>query len=124
MTDQNLASLIDLAFDKHDVRSGAALERVAQGLGLKIVATTINHIRGGTYRPHPRKDTLHVIAQLAGVPIEVAYEAAQLPIPGPSFAKELPDGVDYLTPAERQAVIGLLRVLVERHNVERHNIDG
>lgn len=115
MTDQTLASLINLACDKHDARSGAELERVAQGLGYKLVATTINHIRAGTYKPHPRKDTLHAIAQLAGVPIEVAYEAAQLPTPGPPFAEQLPDGVDYLTPAEREAVIGLLRVLVNGH---------
>jgi hypothetical protein len=116
MTEQKtLAGLIDLAFEKHQVHSGAGLERVADGHGYKLVATTINHIRAGTYKPHPRKATLEAIAALAGVPIAVAYQAADLPTPGPSFSEQLPDGVDYLTPAERDVVIRMLRLLVERH---------
>jgi hypothetical protein len=113
--DLTLAGLIDLAFERHEVRSGAELERVAQGLGYKIVATTINHIRANTYKPKPRKATLEAIAKLAGVPVSVAYDAAGLPAPGPPFAEQLPDGVDYLSPNERDVVIRLLRLLVERH---------
>jgi len=119
-----LAGLIDLAFERHEVRSGAELERVAQGLGYKIVATTINHIRANTYKPKPRKSTLEAIAKLAGVPVTVAYESAGLPAPGPSFAEQLPDGVDYLTPNERDVVIRLLRLLVERHEAGEEGLSG
>lgn len=122
--DLTLAGLIDLAFERHEVRSGAELERVAQGLGYKIVATTINHIRANTYKPKPRKATLEAIAKLAGVPVTVAYESAGLPAPGPPFAEQLPDGVDYLTPAERDVVIRLLRVLVERHQTDEEGVFG
>lgn len=122
--DLTLAGLIDLAFERHEVRSGAELERVAQGLGLKIVATTINHIRAHTYKPKPRKATLEALAKLAGVPLAVAYDAADLPAPGPPFAEQLPDGVDYLTPTEREAVIGILRVLVERHETGEEGVFG
>lgn len=122
--DLTLAGLIDLAFERHEVRSGAELERVAQGLGYKIVATTINHVRAGTYRPKPRKYTLEAIAKLAGVPLAVAYDAAGLPAPGPPFAEQLPDGVDYLSPAERDVVIRLLRLLVERHETGEEGVFG
>ena len=122
--DLTLAGLIDLAFERHGVRSGAELERVAQGLGFKIVATTINHVRAGTYKPTPRKYTLEAIAKLAGVPLTVAYDAAGLPIPGRPFAEQLPDGVDYLTAAEREAVVGILRVLVERHKAGEEGVFG
>ncbi len=117
MTDQNLASLIDLAFERHEVSSGAELERVAQGFGYKIVATTINHIRAGTYKPKPRPDTLKAIARLAGVTLAEAYTAADLPAPGPPFTEEIAavEGIDYLTPDERDVIIHMCRVLAERH---------
>lgn len=118
--DLTLAGLIDLAFERHEVRSGAELERVAQKLGHKIVATTINHIRAGTYKPRPRKVTLVAIAKLAGVPLAVAYDAAGLPAPGPAFAEQIAavEGADYLTPNERDVVIRLVRLLAERHTLE------
>lgn len=125
MTDDwTLVSLIDLAFDRHQTHSGAQLARIAQEHGCKIVATTINHIRAGTYRPRPGKQTLEAIAFLAGVPPRVAYDAAGLPPPGPPFANELPDGVDYLSPKERDVIIRLCRVLLDRHDQEYEMPDG
>ena len=119
-----LVSLIDLAFDRHQTSSGAKLARIARDNEFKIVATTINHIRAGTYRPRPGKQTLEALAFLAGVPPRVAYDAAGLPAPGPPFAQELPDGVDYLSPKERDLVIRLCRVLLDRHELDIEKPEG
>ena len=89
VTVQSLNGLVDLAFEKRRPASGARLAEIARAADYKIVATTINHIRAGTYRPQPGKQTLEALAFLAGVPTAVAYEAAGLPVPGKPFAEEL-----------------------------------
>lgn len=84
----------------------------AKAAGYKIVGTTLNAIESGSYKSTPSDDTIRAIAWLAGVGDEIAFMAAGRRVPGPPFAAELPPGVDDLSPKEREAVIGLLRVLV------------
>lgn len=84
----------------------------AKAAGYKIVGTTLNAIESGSYKSTPSDDTIRAIAWLAGVGDETAFMAAGRHVPGPPFAAELPPGVDDLSPKEREAVIGLLRVLV------------
>lgn len=84
----------------------------AKAAGYKIVGTTLNAIESGSYKSTPSDDTIRAIAWLAGVGDETAFMAAGRRVPGPPFAAELPPGVDDLSPKEREAVIGLLRVLV------------
>ncbi|WP_209447712.1 helix-turn-helix domain-containing protein [Rhodococcus qingshengii] len=91
----------------------------AQTAGHKIVGTTLNAIESGTYKSTPSDETIRAIAWLAGVDEETAFMAAGRRVPGPPFAAELPPGVDDLSPKEREAVIGLLRVLV----AQRQEID-
>jgi hypothetical protein len=92
----------------------------AKAAGYKIVGTTLNAIESGTYKSTPSDDTIRAIAWLAGVGDETAFMAAGRRVPGPPFAAELPPGVDDLSPKEREAVIGLLRVLV----AQRQELDN
>jgi hypothetical protein len=108
-----LGELVEKAMTRHGAASGAALARVATANGLHIVPTTINHIRAGTYRPKPKATTLKAIAFLAGVPVNVAYEAAGLPSRGKPFAEELPDDSDLMTPKQRDVVIRMIRALLD-----------
>ncbi|MGX6513293.1 hypothetical protein [Rhodococcus sp. SJ-2] len=111
---RSLTELVDLAMEKQNVRSGRALARVADEQGHQITYTTINQIRSRSYRSTPEEDTLRTLAELAGIPHDVAYRAANLRTPGRPFVEDLPPGVDYLAPHERQAVIELLRVMVSQ----------
>lgn len=92
----------------------------AKAAGYKIVGTTLNAIESGSYKSTPSDDTIRAIAWLAGVGEETAFMAAGRRVPGPPFAAELPPGVDDLSPKEREAVIGLLRVLV----AQRQELDN
>lgn len=115
MTQQalTLRDLIDRALERHQVKHVSNLEVIAKRGGHEIVATTINGIRSGAYNSRPKRKTLEALAFLAGVVPEVAYEAADLPVPGPPFAEQLPEGVDLLSPREREAAIGVLRAMVD-----------
>lgn len=110
---KNLRDLLDHALVERGVTSGRRLADVAQREGFDLTHTTVNAIRGGTYKSQPSDETLRAIAWLAGVSVEDAFTAAGLPVPGPPFADELPPGVDKLSPKARRAVIELLRVLVD-----------
>ncbi|MDV6274042.1 hypothetical protein R3Q06_11080 [Rhodococcus erythropolis] len=92
----------------------------AKAAGYKIVGTTLNAIESGSYKSTPSDDTIRAIAWLARVGDETAFMAAGRRVPGPPFAAELPPGVDDLSPKEREAVIGLLRVLV----AQRQELDN
>jgi len=109
---QSLNELIDLAVERHDGASGRELEDIARRGGHKIVHTTINQIRNGTYKSNPSLRTLRALAWLAGVPERVALEAAGRKPKGRPFADDLPPGVDELGLDERRVAIALLRTLV------------
>ncbi|MCQ9367382.1 hypothetical protein NQ036_03855 [Brevibacterium sp. 91QC2O2] len=108
----SLKALIDQAVAKHGGASGRALGLLAQKHGHKIVGTTINGIRNGTYKFNPSDETIRAIAWLAGVPEAEAFTAAGKPIPGPPFAAELPPGVDNLSARSRKAALAMLSALV------------
>ena len=108
----SLADLLDAAMVKHKVSSGRGLGEVAGRLGLSITYSQINHIRAGTYRSEPRKEALDAIAALAGVSLDLAYEASGRIRLRP-FSEDLPDGVDSLTPRQRNAVLTVIRAFLE-----------
>ncbi|TCN51843.1 hypothetical protein EV641_109234 [Rhodococcus sp. SMB37] len=117
---RSIAELLDLAVERHGTDSGRELERIAQAGGHKIVHTTINAIRAGTYKSTPSERTLKAIAYLADVKNQVAFEAAgRKPLDRP-FVNDLPPGVDDLSPKERRVAVEMLRLLVS----QRHELDG
>lgn len=116
---RTLQELVDLAMSRHKATRGAELARLAQDNGHRIVATTINAIRRGTYRSTPERPTLEAIAFLAGVPIRVAYHAAQLKAPGRPFAEELPADVDLLDEDERDVIKRFITLCLRRHRAQR-----
>lgn len=109
---QSLQELLDAAAARHGL-SMRQLAVKARDADYRVVDTTLNAIRNGTYKSRPREETVRAIGWLAGVSDEVAFTAAGLPVPGPPFADELPPGVDTLTPKKRKVVIELLRVLID-----------
>lgn len=109
---QTLKDLVLLAIKRHDT-SGRQLAMRAQAHGFDITVTTINHLRAGTYKYKPSAETLRAIAWLAGVDDSVAFEAASQRIPGPPFAKELPENVDHLSPRSRRIILDLTRALID-----------
>ncbi|WIV42554.1 hypothetical protein [Glutamicibacter nicotianae] len=119
----NLKGLIENAAERHG-KSVRQLASLAQGAGHKVTYTTLNHIRGGTYKSTPGAPTLRAIAYLAGVEESVAFAAAGQPVPGPPLADELPPGADNLSPKSRKAVVEMVRVLVdlESNNNDTHAI--
>lgn len=106
-----LKDLLDSAADQRGL-SGRKLADLAQQHGFKLVHTTINQIRSGSYKSRPSEDNLRAIAWLAGVNERVAFEAVGRKLPGKPFAEELPPGVGQLGPRERKAAIELLRAFV------------
>lgn len=113
--DMTLRDLVNQALDRHNATSGSELARLAKNNGYSIVHTTINHLRAGTYRSRPGRETLRAIAWLAGVPERVAYTAAGQPIPGKPFAEELPPNADLMSPEERDLVIRTIRMILKRY---------
>ncbi|MCT1710748.1 hypothetical protein M3B38_01935 [Dietzia cinnamea] len=89
----------------------------------KLNRATIAQILNGSYRKRPTDDTIRAIAYLAGVNDEVAFTAAGRRAPGRPFAEDLPDGVDDLTPKEREAAVYMLRVLVQQRRELNQNED-
>ncbi len=114
---QNLQDLVERAVVRHDT-SVRQLGFMAQERGYKVTGTTIGHIRAGTYKYTPTRDTLAALAWLAGVHEDRAFIAAGLPIPGPPLADELPPGVDNLSPRARRIIIDLARHLVDVESKE------
>ena len=80
----------------------------------RLNRVTIANIMNGSYKSRPTDDTIRAIAYLAGVDDTVAFTAAGRRSPGRPFADDLPDGVDDLTPKEREAAVYILRTLVNQ----------
>lgn len=93
----------------------------AQHHGFEMHGTALELSRNGTYKSVPKDETTRAIAWLAGVSDEVAFMAAGQPIPGPSFAEELPPDVGNLPAKARTAAIDMLRVLVDMNNETADN---
>ena len=89
----------------------------------RLNRVTIAKIINGSYKSRPTDDTIRAIAYLAGVTDEVAFTAAGRRTPGRPFAEDLPDGVDDLTPKEREAAVYMLRVLVQQRRELNHHED-
>ncbi|HJC61966.1 MAG TPA: hypothetical protein H9755_16850 [Candidatus Dietzia intestinigallinarum] len=92
-------------------------------LSSKLNRATIAQIVNGSNRKRPTDDTIRAIAFLAGVDDEVAFTTAGRRAPGRPFAEDLPDGVDDLTPKEREAAVYMLRVLVQQRRGLNHHED-
>lgn len=92
-------------------------------LDARLNRATISNILNGSYKSRPTDDTIRAIAYLAGVADEVAFTAAGRRTPGRPFAEDLPDGVDDLTPKEREAAVYMLRVLVQQRRELNQNED-
>ena len=115
MTEHSRTTLQDVAkaaLGAHPGVSGRELERVARKQGLTISYTTINGMAAGTYKSRPTRKTLDALAALAGYSREAVYAAAELPLPGPPFADELPPDVDRMQPHQRRAVIEVIRAFL------------
>lgn len=116
MTEKHtLPQLIELASTKHNGASGRRLADIAADAGYDVSHTTLNRIRSGTYNGAPTATTIKAIAHLAGVTEDTAFAAAGQDQPRAPFASVLPPGVDNLGPAERRAVVELLRVFTQYH---------
>lgn len=96
---------------------------MAKDHGFRIVGTTINQIRNGTYKSVPSAETLRALAWLAGVSDEVAFTAAGQPVPGPPLGDELPHGADNLSPKSRKVVLDMVRVLIDLETGQAHDED-
>ncbi len=99
--------------------SARGLDRAASKQGYSLAYTTISAIRNGTHSGQYQTRTLDAIAGVGGIGRDVVYRAAGLPLPGKPFADELPDDVDYLDRASREAVKGVIRVLLEQRSPTR-----
>lgn len=123
MTEQHqqpsLRDLVEQAAEAHDA-TGRRLAEIAQAQGYDLTHTTVNKIRARTYKSQPSDDTIRAIAWLADVDEKIAFTAAHRKPPLAPFVDDLPPGVDYLSPKEREAVIELLRVMVN----QRVTLDG
>jgi hypothetical protein len=129
MTEHPRTTLQDVAkaaLGAHAGVSGRELERVARRQGLTISYTTINGMAAGTYKSRPTRRTLDALADLSGYSREAVYAAAELPLPGPPFADELPPDVDRMHPHQRRAVIEVIRAFLadsEPHAAGSHDGD-
>lgn len=111
-TPRSIGDLLNLAVERHGTDSGRELERIAQAGGFRIVHTTINAIRAGSYKSSPSERTLKAIAFLANVPDRVAFEAVGRQPHERPFVDDLPPGVDDLLPSERRVAVEMLRLMV------------
>lgn len=111
-TTKTLRELVELAVTRH-ATSVRQLSFLAQKADFRVVSTTLNQIRNGTYKSVPTDDTIKAIAWLAGVSEAVAFMAAGQAVPGPPLADELPPGADNLSPKSRKVVLDMVRVLVD-----------
>lgn len=110
---ENLRGVVNLAFDRHSARSGAALARIAQAAGFDIVSTTINNIRAGTYPYRPNAATIRALAFLSGLPLNTVAKVAGVEMSGTPFAERLPRDVDLLSEQDKDALLRLLRSMID-----------
>ncbi|MEU2418927.1 hypothetical protein ABZ546_14220 [Brachybacterium paraconglomeratum] len=100
------------AADKNGGKGGRGLKRLAEAKGLTLSYTTVDRILQGKYESTPQRQTIEALAVLAEIPIEEAYEAAGVPLPGASLAEQLPDGSDNLSTHQRRVVLDVIRGFV------------
>lgn len=98
---------------------GRALDREAKKRGLTLSYTTVDRIIAGTYNSRPTSKTLEALAELAGIPAEDVFAAADIPMPSKSLAEQLPPEADMLTGAQRRVVIDVVRIFAKQ-NRELH----
>lgn len=104
--------LIDRARQRHPGASTRELARKAREAGFAIVGTTISQMQRGIYSSQPQPSTLEALAWLAGVPYKKVHRIAGLGEVRPPFAEQLPANVDLLSAREREALVGLMRVML------------
>ena len=129
MNDDRPMTLRDVAraaLDAHQGVSGRELDRLARKRGLSISYTTVNHLAAGTYKSRPSRNTLEALAELSGIPLAKVYEAANAPMPMARLADQLPPDADLLSPAQREAVIAVVRQFAAANRAlhEREDVMG
>lgn len=110
---ETLADLLLLAERRQDVAGGRALARRAHELGHEVSHTTLNKILAGRSDGRQSVATLDAIAALADVSRSRVHTAAGRPAPGRPFADELPPEADLLSRRQRDAVLAVVRALVD-----------
>ena len=110
---ETLADLLALAEKRQQVKGGRALARRAVELGHEVSHTTLNKILAGRAENRQSATTLEAIAALAEVSRARVHTAAGRPVPGRPFREELPPEADLLTRKQRDAVLGVVRALLE-----------
>lgn len=101
-TPTSLKELAQLVVDVQGT-SARQVASLAEKKGLRLTHTTLNAMRAGSYKSVPREETVRALAELANIPVEVAFHAAGLTAPGPPLADELPPGSDNLSPKQQVA---------------------
>lgn len=108
-TKLTLQDVARAAADKNGGKGGRGLKRLAEAKGLTLSYTTVDRILQGKYESTPQRQTIEALAVLAEMPLEDAYEAAGVPLPGASLAEQLPDGSDNLSTHQRRVVLDVIR---------------
>lgn len=103
------------AAERHDGASGRQLARIAEAAGFQISHTILNAMLAGTYDYKPSWVTLEALAYLADLPESAVFEAAKVPMPGKSFAEQLPPEADLLDERERKVIIDLIKTMAAAH---------
>lgn len=104
-----LRQVAQAASERHGGKRGRALGREAERRGLTLSYTTVDKILAGTYTSRPGPRTLEALATLAGLPVEVVYQAAGIPLPLAPMRESLPPDADLLTPDQRRVVLDVVR---------------
>ncbi|MFE7605732.1 hypothetical protein ACFU1Q_11280 [Brachybacterium paraconglomeratum] len=108
-TKLTLQDVARAAAEKNGGKGGRGLKRLAEAKGLTLSYTTVDRILQGKYESTPQRQTIEALAVLAEMPLEDAYEAAGVPLPGASLAEQLPDGSDNLSTHQRRVVLDVIR---------------
>jgi hypothetical protein len=91
------------------------LSKVAATAGYPVSHTILSQIRRSAYPVNRAdRDLIQALACIAGVPYEVARDAAGLGFELPPFADELPADADHLTREQRDAVLSVIRAFLTR----------
>lgn len=109
---RTLQDVARLAADRNGGKGGRALQRLAEGKGLTLSYATVDRILAGKYESRPQRNTIEALAELSGLPLDVVYEAAGVPLPMAPFSEQVPDGADRLTVDQRRVVLDVIRGFV------------
>lgn len=114
-----LRDIAQAASDRHNGARGRELDRIAKSRGLTLSYTTVDRILNGIYTSRPKRSTLDALAQLAGIPQEKVYAAADMPLPQTRLQDQLPPDVDELRPDQRKMLIELARGFLQQNRREQ-----